>query len=73
MAVPTGFFIHPNPRRNGPIRQKAFDDADVGALIDRLAACLSGAMYAAVPRIMPACVIAGVVMVGDNETSEAAA
>jgi hypothetical protein len=28
----------------------------------------SGLMYAAVPRIMPACVMAGVVMVGDIET-----
>ena len=28
----------------------------------------SGLMYAAVPRIMPACVIAGVVIVGDCET-----
>ena len=28
----------------------------------------SGAMYAAVPRIIPACVIAGVVMVGDSDT-----
>ena len=27
----------------------------------------SGLIYAAVPRTIPACVIAGVVMVGDNE------
>ena len=32
----------------------------------------SGDMYAAVPRIMPACVIAGVVMAGDSARSEVA-
>ena len=33
--------------------------------VDRLAPACSGLMYAAVPRIIPACVIAGVVIVGD--------
>ena len=56
-----------SPRQH--LVQHAPERPDVGAL-DRPArprAC-SGDMYAAVPRIMPACVIAGVVSVGDCDT-----
>ncbi len=38
---------------------------DVGAPVDGRPLACSGLMYAAVPRIIPACVTAGVVIVGD--------
>ena len=39
---------------------------DVGALVHGLPRACSGHMYAAVPRIMPACVIAAAVIVGES-------
>ena len=46
------------------VRQDDAVGPDVGATINRSSAACSGLMHAAVPRIIPACVIAGVVIVG---------
>ena len=55
------------------LEQHAAERPDVGALVDGFPRACSGDMYAAVPRIIPACVIAGVVIVGDIETLDVTA
>jgi hypothetical protein len=49
--------------------EHAAERPDVGAFVHGLAARCSGVMYAAVPRISPAAVIAGEVIVGELRTS----
>jgi hypothetical protein len=56
----------PNARRPVSISNSTAPKAQMSARLSTvLPRAGSGAMYAAVPRIIPACVIAGVVMVGD--------